>query len=242
MKHACSLLVLLALTTTTPAADEAKADPAATKLFTEARAARAVWHDFPGFTADLEVNLGGKVAHGTVQVSPKGKVEVKLDDEAAARWARQELGSVVAHRLDSGAVKEVPCTFAEANPDNPLGRAIRPLDDEFHSSYRVRGRQLLVVNRRMKDTHFTITVLENKRNKEKHFLPLFYVVNSWQARAGGGEEVLKSSQAFHQTWTRVGAFDLPVAVTVVTATAGSASPEGQLEARSLKLSKHKLLP
>jgi hypothetical protein len=56
------------------------------------------------------------------------------------------------------------------------------------------------------------------------------VVNTWDPKT----EALRSSQAFHQTWQRVGKYDLPATVTVVTAT------DGKQETRSLKLSNFKL--
>jgi uncharacterized GH25 family protein len=208
-----------------------KADPEATRLLADARAARANWNDFPGFTADLEVNIDGKVSRGRVEVSARGKVKLDLGDEAAAAWARRLLASVVAHRTDNSADLQTPCAFADANADHPLGRAIRVLNDEFHSSYRIRDRQVIVVNRHMKDTRFTITVLENALNEEKQFLPVSYVVNTWDLKA----DVLKRSEAHHQTWRRIGKFDLPLSETVVTAA------DGTLEARSMKLSNHKLL-
>jgi hypothetical protein len=235
-----------ALAADKPAAEKAQADPAATKLLADARAARARWDDFPGFRAQVEINIGGKVATGTVEVSPKGKVTVTAADATpeAVKWAREELGQTVSHRLDSSGPAETPCAFADDNPHDPLGRAIRVLDDDFHSSYRVRDRQLTVVSRHMKEGHFSITVTENRLNKEKKFLPVSYVVNSWD-----GKEALTSSATYHHTWERVGAFDLPATLLVVTARSGvsqEATPDlhlpagGQL-ARSLKLSKHELL-
>jgi hypothetical protein len=213
-------------------ADKIEADPAATKLLADARAARAEWDKFPGFSANLEVNIDGKVTRGSVTVGSKGKVEVKLDDEPAADWAKRELGSVVGHRLPGTATLDTPCAFADDVKDHPLGRAIRVLNDEFHSSYRVRDRQIIEVNRHMESSRFTITVMENRLNEEKKFLPACYVVNTWD----GKTNALKSSQTFHQTWQRVGAFDLPLTVTVVTAAAG------KQEARSLKLTDRKLTP
>jgi hypothetical protein len=217
-----------------PAAGRAavQADPAATKLLAEARAARAQWEHFPGFTADLEVNFDGKITKGQVQVNSRGKLEMKLNDEAAEKWARESLASTAAHRIDNSASLGTPCAFLDDNADHPLGRAIRVLDDEFHSSYRIRDRQIIVVNRQMRDVRFTITVLENLRNTEKQFLPTSFVVNSWDLKS----DALRSSEAHHQTWERVGKFDLPVTTLVVRAT------PGKLEARSLKLSNHKLLP
>src|SRR5438094_7139729 len=104
-----ALCLCIALPMVLTAADEkpvAKEDPAATKLLAEAIAARAVWKDFPGFTADLEVNRDGKIVKGSVEVSAKGKVEVKIKDEGKeadklASKAKETLASVVGHRLPS---------------------------------------------------------------------------------------------------------------------------------------------
>jgi uncharacterized GH25 family protein len=208
----------------------ARADAAATKLFNDARAARANWVNFPGFQADLEINIDGKVCKGTVTVSAKGSVEVKCDDEQAAYWAKRTLGSLVGHRLDDGGGAETPCAFADKDEHHPLGRAITVLNDEFHSSYRIRDRQVIVVNRVMGESRFSIVVMENVVNAEKHYLPGTYVVNTWDVKTN----VLKRSDTHHNAWKRVGAFDLPTEVTVVTAT------DGKMEARSIKLSNHRL--
>jgi uncharacterized GH25 family protein len=205
------------------------ADPEATKLLAEARAARATWKDFPGFTADLEVNVEGRLSKGTVEVSARGEVTVKLMGEAKG-WARRTLESTVAHRLDSGPPRRTPCAFADDVRDHPLGRLIGVLNDEYHSSYRIRARQVIVVNRRARDVRFTITVLANLVNAEKRYLPTSFVVDTWDLKS----DTLRSSAAHHQTWQRVGAFDLPRSTLTVTAT-GS-----KLEARRLKLANFRL--
>jgi hypothetical protein len=221
---------------TQPKADKA-ADPEATKLLAEARAARAQWDTFPGFRAKITIDLDGKVIKGTVEVTPKGKVTIQARGEEKSEgveWARGQLAQTVSHRLVNGTSAETPCAFVDDNKDHPLGRAIRVLNDEFHSSYRVRDRQVIVVNRQMKDSRFTITVMENKLNKEKKYLPSCYVVNTWD----GKTDALSSSAAYHHTWKRVGDYDLPSTLTVVTTTAGSASGQS---ARSLRLTTHDLL-
>jgi hypothetical protein len=203
------------------AADESKKpaatrteDPAATKLLADARAARANWENFPGFSADLEVNFDGKLEKGTVAVDRKGKVTLQLSDPAASAWAKRMLGSIVGHRLaDGGGDEKTPCAFADDAADHPLGRAIRVLNDEFHSSYRIRDRQVIEVNRVMKDARFTITVLENRLNEEKQYLPATYVVNYWDLSSGA----LQRAEAHHQTWQRIGRYDLPLGAVVVTA-------------------------
>ena len=206
------------------------ADPAATKLLAEARAARALWDQFPGFTADVEVNLDGHVTRGKVTVDAKGKVALEMPEGDAAKWAKGQLSSVVGHRLGGGE-GETPCAFADDVTDHPLGRAVAVLNDEFHSSYRIKDRQILIVNRQTGDGgKFTIAVLENHVNEEKKYLPSCYVVNSWDARGA-----LTSSETFRQEWKRVGKYDLPAAVTVVI---GGGS--GKLEARSITLTNQKL--
>jgi hypothetical protein len=204
------------------------ADPEATKLLADARTARANWDGFPGFTADVEVNVEGKVSRGTVEISPKGKVTLNLEGDAKD-WARRQLESLVSHRLDDSSTLTTPCAFIDSVTDHPLGRAIQVLNDENHSSYRIRDRQVIEVNRQMGPVRFTISVLENRLNEEKKFLPVSYVVNTWDA-AGG----LRSSVSHHDTWERVGRFDLPRQVTVVTAT-----PKGQ-ETRTIRMRNWKL--
>src|ERR1700677_225982 len=184
---------------------ETKAEPAATKLLADARAARAEWKKFPGFTADVEVNIEGKISKGKVKVEATGKVSfTKLDAETEA-WAKRHLASVVGHRLDDGTSLETPCAFADNDVNNPLGRAITVLNDELHSSYRVRDRQIIEVNRVMKGLKFSITVLENSTTKEGKFLPASYVVHYWDTTTGN----LQRTEAHSQTWTRVDGFDLP---------------------------------
>ncbi len=217
-------------TLTVAASGAAQEDPAATKLLADARAARAVWRNFPGFAADLAVNHDGRVTKANVTVDAKGKVQLDMEDGDLKNWARRQVASLVAHRLPGATELSTPCAFADQVLDHPQGRAIRVLNDELHSSYRIRDRQILEVNRSMGETRFTITVLDNMWTKEKQCLPLAYVVNTWDVKSGQ----LRSSSAHHDTWTRLGDFDLPVTIGVVTAT------PGQLESRSLTFSNHRL--
>jgi hypothetical protein len=228
------ILALLTLTLFVPIApaEEKKEDAAATKLLADARAARAEWVNFPGFEADVVVNLDGKTAKGTVKIGTKGDVTLSLRDaDEAEKWAKRQLASLVGHRLsDGGGGSDTPCAFADDVVDHPLGRAINVLNDEFHSSYRIRDRQVIVVNRSTKETRFTITVMENRLNADNKFLPISYVVNTWELKG----DALVRSDTHHHTWKRVGAFDLPESLTVVSAMAG------KQEARSMTLTNHTL--
>jgi Protein of unknown function (DUF3386) len=218
-------------------------NPAASKLLAEARAARALWKDFPGFSADIEVNFDGKASRGKVQVSPEGKLKLEGLDKDQEAWTRRELGSIVGHRLDSGSPRDTPCAFTDDVKDHPLGRSIRVLNDELHSSYRIRGKEIVVVNRTMKDRRFTITVLESIANAEGKYLTTSFVVDYWNLESG---ELLRSD-AFSQTWTRVGKFDLPGLTRVIAAArekaAGAAGGDAEpgFTAKSLTITNHKLL-
>ena len=77
---------------------------------------------------------------------------------------------------------------------------------------------------------FTITVLENRLNAEKKYLPASYVVSTWDKKT----DALTKSVSHHNTWVRVGSYDLPDLLTVVTAEAGKQTT------RTIRLSNHKL--
>ncbi len=191
-------------------------DPAATRLLADARAARAVWKDFPGFTANVTANRDGAVHKGKVEVNGNGKVALTLDaGEDLQQWVRQEIASLVRHRLPGPESLKTPCAFIDAGDQHhPLGRAVRVLNDELHSSYRIRDNQIIEVNRTDKNARFTITVLENVQNKEKQYLSVSYVVDNWDPKTGQ----LASSVAEHATWQRVGGFDLPRTLLIVKTT------------------------
>lgn len=221
-----------------------KEDVEATRLLKEARQARANWDHFPGFSADIEVNHNGKVVRGLVEVSGKGNVTVKLNDDKLKAWTLRQLRSLVEHRIGTPAERDTPCAFLDDQAEHPLGRAISVLNDELHSSYRIRHRQIIEVCRTMKDTRFIITVLENSETPEKTFLPRSYVVNTWNIKTNQ----LVSSVAHTNQWTRVGKFDLPAQLRVVEAKGQSASgttdarpASPPLQAWAIRFSNHKLL-
>jgi uncharacterized GH25 family protein len=208
-------------------------DPVATQLLAEARAARAVWKNFGGFTAEVTVNHDGAVHQGTVEVNAQGKVALALKaGQDLQTWARREIVSLVAHRLPGPTSPQTPCAFVDPKDQHhPLGRAVRVLNDELHSSYRIRDKRIIEVNRTTKEVRFTITVLEDLLNQEKQFLPVSYTVTSWDPKSGQ----IVSSAAYHQTWERVGPFDLPRSLLIVTAT-----PTGR-ESRLITFSGYQLV-
>lgn len=223
-------------------ADENKVDPAATRLLAEARANRACWERFPGFTADIEVNLDGKISRGQVEVEPSGKVRYLNLDKDAQQWARSVLNSAVSHRMPSNE-NESPCEFMAADENHPLGRAVRLLDNSMHSIYRIRDKQITVVDRRIEKQRFTISMQENTTNTEGKYLPVSYTIQYWNLISGE----LERSEAHFQGWKRIDRFDLPVTVRVVAAMRATPKAHNRVDGanealttRSLTLSNHKL--
>lgn len=204
---------LTALLLLAPAA-ETQADPEATQLLADARAARATWQNFPGFTAQIEINDGGQIVKGLVRVDPDGEVTFDGIDPSANAWALRITRSVVGHRLPFNPDPATPCQFAESDdPNHPLGRTIEVLNDELHSSYQIRGREITVVNRVMPDARFSIITLGSQENEEGKLLSSSFTVNYWNKESGG----LTRSESHVQTWTRVGGYDLPELIQIVTA-------------------------
>jgi hypothetical protein len=188
-------------------------NPAATKLLAEARLARATLAAFPGFTAELSVTYQNKQYKGTLQVDSKGKVVIGEIEGPAAGWAKRILASAVSHRLQNPETMKTPCAFADEDTTHPLGRLVNVLNDELHSSYRIRDNQIMMVNRVQDGTKFSITVQENKKNEEGKFLPIAYAVHYW-AKDGS----LEKTEAHTQNWQRLAGLDIPSIIRVITVT------------------------
>jgi hypothetical protein len=232
MKRRFSLTIILGMLGSCivlAADDEKKENPEATKLFEAARQARAMWTKFPGFTADLAVTINGIMKKGTVQVDEKGKVTISDLPEEMSAWAKNVLTSTVGHRLSTKEEAKTPCTFADDDANHPLGRLIHVLNDDTGSSFRIRDQQMMMVNRKMGDTRFSITMLENVRNEEGRYLPRTFAVHYWDAKTGD----LKKSESHYQSWVRQQGIDLPSLVRVLTADKG-------VDTREIALSHFKL--
>ena len=207
------------------------ADAEAVKLFQEATAARASWKSFPGFSADVSASVDGRTWKGTATIGAKGDVELAMEDEVATPWVQEQLESLVLHRIARGEGKPPVLRFADDDKKHPLGRLLTFDGGQFASSYRVKDRQIMVVNRQMGKRNMTITVLDNDKNAEGQFLPRSYTVQYWDAAAGQ----LQRTEAIQNRWTRVGSWDLPSQLTTITS-----SSSGQ-SVKTMSLTNHRLL-
>lgn len=202
-----------------------KADPEASRLLTEASKNRAIWQDFPGFSADIEVNIDSKISKGKVGIDAKGGIRIENLDKAAERWAMQVLTTDIDHRLN--AVGPKGGFFTDKDTDHPLGRSITLVGDGMGSHYRVRDKQIIVVQRQMEKIRFAITMMQTTFNKEGKYLPSSFIVHYWDTESGD----LRKTDAYTHVWKRVGDFDLPATTRIV-------STSRQVSVKSLALSNH----
>jgi Protein of unknown function (DUF3386) len=212
------------------------ADSDATALFKDAIAHRAVWRDFPGFSAEMSGHVDGRPFTGSAKVKNDGSVEIQTDDPVAKSWFQDQLDSLVMHRIapsssESADAHQPKMRFADDDDEHPLGRLLAVDGDQMGSSYRIKNQQISVVNRRMGKQNMTITVLDNDKNFEGRFLPHSYVVHFWDAATGK----LNRVETFQERSQRVGSWDLPVLRSIVTAS------DAGLSVKVVNLSKHVLL-
>jgi len=133
---------------------------------------------------------------------------------------------------DSAANRAPPVLrFADERDDHPLGRLLVFEGGRFASSYRIKDHQITTVNRHVGRQNMTITVLDNERNGDGHFLPHSYLVQYWDAATA----TLNRVETVQERWHRVGSWDLPATHTVTTAS------DAGLSVRNVTLSEHQLL-
>ena len=161
----------------------------------------------------------------------KGDVELAMEDDVVAPWVKDQLESIVLHRLARPQGKAPVLRFGDTDLDHPLGRLLIFDGGKFASSYRVKDRQIVVVNRNLGKTNMTITVLDNDQDAEKKFLPRSYTVHYWDTASGQ----LERTETIQNRWTRVGSWDLPTTLTVQTSSSAGQS------VKTMTLSQHRLL-
>lgn len=181
----------------------------ATQLLANSRAARAVWDDFPGFTATFTVTIDEKTQQGKLTVDASGEIALEGFTFEEEKSPARTLRSLVSHRMP-GEPSSTVADFVAENAENGLGRLIQLRGDGMGSHYRVKGDVITEVNRDMPRGKFSISVLSVHRNPEGKYLPEMFVVDSWNE-----EGELTGSSATHHTWTRIGKFDLPQEMTIV---------------------------
>jgi hypothetical protein len=185
-------------------------DASAAEALSAARKHRAVWDDFPGFRATAEVWLDGEKRQAEVIVSPKGDVDLKGLDGLGRGFVDRHLSSLVMHRMP-GSQFEEEAGF-EADDHHVLGRRLRLAEERMGSVYRIRDNVISEVNRSMGRQRFTISVIDVSYNDEGKYLPHVFTVSFWDEKTGD----LEATESVYHQWERVGRYDLPKKLMVVS--------------------------
>jgi uncharacterized GH25 family protein len=202
----------------------------AAELLSAAREGRAVWDNFPGFEADLTIFAEGREQAGKITIAADGSVSLSGIDLKDEKPVVGMLRSLVGHRMPGGESDD-NVSFADDKTDHPLGRLIKlDYDSAMASAYRIKDGVIREVNRQTDGGKFTISVFEVNRNAEGKYLPGCYTVSFWNKDGS-----LRNTSVTHETWTRVGRFDLPATHASV------ATGKDEHRNTSLIFSNHKLL-
>ncbi|HEY2839845.1 MAG TPA: DUF3386 family protein [Pirellulales bacterium] len=210
---------------------DSAASLSADQTLSAARASRAVWDDFPGFTADLTLGTGEQRAAGKLTITEDGEIRLVGFDNIKTDRAKQLLQQLVQHRSGGGGPTQTVSYVDEAT-EHPLGRLMTfNGDKEMNSAYRVKENVVTEVNRAMGPMKFTISVLAVHLNSEGKYLPTTFNVSYWNRESGK----LQASETHLNEWVRVGDFDLPTRFVLLRA------EDGKREILDMEFRNHKLL-
>lgn len=197
--------------TATVALGDSSDEVPATELLSQARASRAVWEDFPGFTASLRLHVDNKSETGQITVDEDGNVELTGFATLADGFVQQQLDSLVMHRMPGSSFDDA-ATFAAEDGEHVLGRLIELNEPSMGSVYRIGENVVTEVNRSMGRQRFTISVLDVYWNADHKYVPHVYTVSFWNNESGN----LETSHTYFHEWKQLESFDLPERFIVVT--------------------------
>jgi len=185
------------------AAEERRApDKGARELMLAAHNARAVWNDFPGFTADVVIRTDGQIQTGTIQVGSDFEYDLKVAEEAKQPWVKAKLRSVISHRRPDPFTED-EFAFVPESGSEVAGQLVEQLDGS--GTFRIRDGVLLEVLRKDDSQWMEISNLDMFVTAEGKQLPRTTSV-AFRDPASGN---LKSQLSNTFEWKRIGHFDLP---------------------------------
>lgn len=216
-----------------PVAFAAEAVPSASEAMAEARKGRQVWRSFPGFQARVVATRNGERQEFDLVVLSNGDIKTTGTTEGDWAWVKSALDSVIGHRFaESEETANNGFLYVDGDEAaSPQGRLIRSTDPMEKSQWRVRGDVLTEVHRISEKTHLRIGVSEVWRTPDGFHLPRSFSVVTWDRGTGAIQKV----RNVHQTWERLGSFDLPRTWRVSEDKPGNDSHAMELEFSDLRL-------
>jgi len=189
---------------------------------------RAVWENFPGFTADMEVSSDGAHYSGKIRVAGNFKYELNIADEARAPWVKAKLRSVISHRRPSNAPRYA-VHFADNQTNHTGGRLIA--EDDGSGMFRIKNGVISEVVRKSESSWFEISNIEQLQTHNGQYLPRFTSVVYRHPQTGD----IQSNRSNLFTWKRVGDFYLPASASTV-----EVGSRGERSVRKIVFTNHKL--
>ncbi|MCA9077895.1 MAG: DUF3386 family protein [Planctomycetaceae bacterium] len=192
--------------------------------------ARAVWNDFPGFTAELTISENGVQQTCTIQVSGDCRYELSLSEAERPAWLKSKLDSVISHRrprkFDEVGYEIIP------EPERTDGSLlVKKLDGS--GVFRIQGSTITEVIRKSDKQWLEITNLTTETVGGRRYLPSVSSV-TYRDPASGDVQSVRSNTF---DWTRIGDFDLPLNALTVETGGG-----GERTVREVIFSNHQLTP
>jgi hypothetical protein len=204
-------------------------------MVADALVAEATWLAFPGFMAELEIDCNGKVSQGRLVVERDGRVFVETVPAIHRAWAMQRLGCVVRQRLPKNDADKKTWMFVNLKEErSPLGQAVCRTDAPFGPSLWIQNQQFQAVEVRFAKGKQRLTTLKTERNPDNKHLPVVQVSHRWNTRT----LELEASETTVLSWRRVGGFDLPATMQVLSA--GTAAEATTPEIGRIVLTRHRL--
>lgn len=105
-------------------------------------------------------------------MKPDGEVSFDgkpvLEDEAAREWVRDQLHSLVIHRVPSSGIRSKSVlSFADKDAEHPLGRLLNFHGGRFASTYRIREDEIVVANRSLGRENMSLQMFESEPQRRE---------------------------------------------------------------------------
>ncbi len=205
-----------------------EAAPSAKALRLAAHGSRAVWDDFPGFTADIAISVDTETHTGKIVVAGDFEYELKIDEAAQQPWVAAQLRSVISHRKPSEA-GDYNVSFPEEDAQHIAGRLV--LDNDGGGALRIQDGVIREVHRKTDSAWFEVSTLDTQKTDDGRYLPKVSSVTYRDPKTGD----LQSTRSNTFSWKKVGAFHLPKETLTV-----ELGPDGKRATRRIAFSNHKL--
>ncbi|MFN3153260.1 DUF3386 family protein [Bremerella sp.] len=204
-------------------------EPTAASLREAAHDSREVWHNFPGFTANIVVSEDSERYEGTIRVGKDFEYILDIAEEGKKPWLKSKLRSVISHREPHASPENYDVSFQDEGSQHVAGRLIA--ENDGSGVFRIQDGQIKEVIRRNESSWFEITTLENFTTPDGKVLPQTTSVTFRDPDTGN----IESNLSNYFAWKKVGDFYLPDhCYTVKT------GEEGERSVRKLVFSSHQL--